>query len=339
MKPGLPILLFILAAAQLLTDAAKAEVTLRVSVKVILGPSNEWPDNPGGALNLNSENAIRENIQFTTDILARHFVGYRVVLRNDQIETLSGFDPYWFNLDARSADSRDQVESAATLNAFTKTVWKWHDDSINIYLNDSSSGVCSFPGDNRHAILVGARCYEELIVHELGHYLNLAHTHTVDNDSILDDWADGDGLAETLDDDADATAADINNRYDGNPQPLQPQEVRDNLIFNIMSYHQPQDRWVWGQREIAIETFNGSRALVTLGQGRFVQSDGNDLNDGLAVARRQRTIGRAFQLSNTGHDSIVIRSGFYNAAAEGLPLIMNKPVTLSAWRGPVIITR
>jgi len=320
-----------------------AGVEFRVSIKVILGPNGEWPDNPNtiGAtgLNLNSETVIRDNIDFANTILARHAVGYKIVLRDNQIRTLSGFDSYWYTADARSAATRDQVEEAATLNVTTKAIWKWHDDSINIYINDSRSGVCSFPSEGRGVVLSGAGAYQELILHELGHFFSLNHTHTIDRDSALDDWADGDSLAETLPDDADASAADINNRYDGDPQPFQPQHIRDDLIFNLMSYHQPQDRFVWGQREMIVAAFNGPRAYATAGRARFIQSDGNNAADGLTVANRLRTIGQAVNVSGTANDVVLIRSGTYNANSEGLPFSMTKPLTLSAWRGPVTITR
>ena len=232
--------------------------------------------------------------------------------------------------------TRDQIESAA-LDA--KPFWKWHDDSINIYLNDSRSGVCSFPGSNL-SIIVGAGAYQELLIHEIGHFLSLRHTHPARDDlepavdNSVDDWGDGDGFSETLSDDKDATAAQINDRY-----VVETQEFRDNLIFNIMSYHQPQDRFVWQQREAIVETFNGSRSFVANGRARFVQPGGNNAADGLTMANRLATIGQGVSLSGNPKDVVLIRGGGYNAAAEGLPLTISTPLTLAAWRGPVTITR
>jgi hypothetical protein len=327
-----------------LASIATAEVELRVSIKVILGPSNEWPDNTNtvgpasDALNINSEQVLRDNIKASNLILARHAAGYRFVLRDDTIYTLTGFANSWFTGDARTAAFRDSLEAAALAD---KPTWQWHDDSINIYLNDSRSGFCSRPGDNRSAITIGAGAYSTLIIHEIGHFVDLPHTHTGDNDNDNppDDWADGDGFSETLPDDADATAAQINDRYDGTPQPFQPQEVRNDLIFNIMSYHIPQDRFVWHQRERIIETFNGSRSAVAIGRARFVQPGGNNGANGLTVANRLATIGRGVDISTTPNDAVLIRSGSYNANSEGLPLVLTKPLTLSAWRGAVTISR
>ena len=57
------------------------------------------------------------------------------------------------------------------------------------------------------------------------------------------------------------------------------------------------------------------------------------------MENRLRTIGRRVDLSNTLKDVVLIRGGSYNAIAEGLPLAIPKPVTLSAWRGAVTISR
>ena len=333
-----------LIASLALAPLAVAEVELRVSIKVILGPGGEWPDNTSTvgtpALNLNSAQVLRDNLKFANEILAREGTGYRFVLRDNQIYSLSGFANSWFTLDARQSSSRDLAENTATANSAAKVLWQWHDDSINIYVNDSRSGYCSGPGSGKQVILVGAGAYSELIIHEIGHYFSLAHTHTVDNDSALDDWADGDGLGETLPDDADATQADINNRYDGNPQPLESQVRRDDLIFNIMSYRDLRiDRFVWDQRERIIETFNSTRAFATIGHARFVQPGGNNGADGLTIGSRLATIGRGVDLAAIAQDAVLIRGGSYNATSEGLPLTITKAVTLVAWRGAVTITR
>ncbi|MFP6865980.1 MAG: M43 family zinc metalloprotease [Roseibacillus sp.] len=151
---------------------------------------------------------------------------------------------------------------------------------------------------------IRAGAYEELIIHEIGHFLSLAHTHSGDSDSDLDDWADGDGFDETLDDDADATATDINARYPG-----ETQATRDNLIDNIMSYHAPQDIFVWDQRQAIIESFNSARDPECRGEGFFVSSAGNDAFNGRTYATRVQTLQRAIDVSSgQGNDVIMIRN-------------------------------
>lgn len=314
-------------------------VDIRISIKVILGPSDEWPDNTNTigttGVNLNSETAIRDNIDLTNRILASHGLGYRFVLRNDTVYTLSGFDNSWFITDARTAAFRDSVEDAATANAAAKVTWKWHDDAVNIYLNDSRSGYCSKASDSRSAITIGAGAYDELIVHEVGHFFCLSHTHTADSNGTVVDWADGDGLSDTLDDDADATAANINARYGGVPVPLQPQNVRDDLIFNIMSYHASVNRFTWLQREHYIDTLNVERAAVANGRFRYVAPDGSNAQNGLTLATRVQTIGRALQFTSSTADVVLIQSGNYSLSAQGVATTLTQPATYTARRGPV----
>jgi hypothetical protein len=342
-------LCFLLGFVWTTVASALAEVQMRVSIKVILGPGDAWPSNNapfsgGTALNLNSETVIRDNFAFINSIVSNHGTCYRFVLREDTIYTLSGFAGSWFTRSARTDDYRRQLEEAATVDANSRAIWKWHDDSINIYINNSSSGSSEFPG-NRSAITIGAGGYNTLILHEIGHFLGLLHTHTTadgnESDTSVDDWGNGDLSDATLDDDKDATAAQINDRYDGIPAgtPFFPQSVRDDLIFNLMSYHLPQDRFVWEQKDVLITNFNNNRAYCTTGRARFVQTGGNDGASGLSVTDRLATIGRGVNLSISPNDVVMIHAGTYNAGSQGLPLTITQPLTLGAWRGPVTITR
>lgn len=293
------------ALAVVLSSAPlQAEIQVIVSIKAILSSGGNWPDNSNTigvtGVNLNSEQDVRDNIALTNERLAAKGYPFRLSLRSNTVYTLSGFANSWFTGDARTAQFRDDVEDAALAD---KTTWKWHDDAINIYLNDSRSGYCSRPGGGRRAITVGAGAYEELIMHEIGHFLDLAHTHTGSDDDGVDDWGDGDGFDETLDDDSDATAADINARYPG-----ETQQTRDNLIFNIMSYHQPQDIFVWDQLQAIIEAINSSRDPECRGEGFFVSNTGNDLLNGRTYATRVLTMQRAINVSSgAGNDVIYLR--------------------------------
>jgi hypothetical protein len=283
----------------------QAEVQVIVSIKAILSSGGNWPSNSNTigttGVNLNSEQDVRDNIALTNERLAAKGYSFRLSLRGNTVYTLSGFANSWFTGDARTSAFRNDVEDAAIAD---NTTWKWHDDAINIYLNDSRSGYCSSPGGGRRAITMGAGAYQELIIHEIGHFLSLAHTHSGDSDSDLDDWADGDGFDETLDDDADATATDINARYPG-----ETQETRDNLIDNIMSYHAPQDIFVWDQRQAIIESFNSARDPECRGEGFFVSNAGNDAFNGRTYATRVQTLQRAIDVtSGQGNDVIMIRN-------------------------------
>lgn len=308
----------------------QAEVRIRVSVKAILGAGDSWPDNAGGTIgmtgvNLNSEQAVRDNIGLANGLLATRGSSFRLALRNDTVYTVSGQSNPWFSISARNSTNKNDLQDAATAD---KTTWKWHDDSINIYLNDSSSGWCSSPG-NGDIIFVGAGAYEELIIHEIGHFLSLGHTHPKEDDEDVDDWGDGDGFSQTLNDDRHASAADINAEYPG-----ETQATRDNLILNIMSYHQPQDRFVWQQREAMIETYNDVRSNVASGRARFVSSDGDDTEDGLSVASRLETLQEAVDQSSSANDTLLI-GGSTHDVANGM--VISKPLTLLPWRTSVVV--
>ena len=329
-------------ASLLVAPSLHADVLIRISFKVILGPApgNEFPDNTNGIgatpVNLNSVDAIRANINATNAILERQRQGYRLVLRDNAVYQLANRGSDWFTRDFRSGATRNALYDTATASAATKADWLWHDDAVNVYLNDSRSGVCSFVADGKPLVLVGAGAYQELLLHELGHYFDLRHTHTADNDSMVPPgaWQDGDGLTETLADDADATPAQTNAKYPGNTQ-----DQRDDLIFNLMSYHTPQNRFVWQQREIFIKTANISRAAMVSGRAFFISPDGSDANTGLEWPQRRRTLGFTHGAAGVPNDVMVIQSGNYNATTEGLPMTMDKPITITAWRGPVVITR
>lgn len=328
----------------LLSSLVRADNEWRVSIKVILGPApgNAWPDNTATigstGVNLNSEQAIRDNIAFSNRILERLGQGWKIVLRENRIYTLTGKADPWFTADARLGETRDALEAAAIATPASKLDWQWHDDALNIYINDTRSGICSFPTAHS-VILAGAGSYQELLIHEMGHFFNLPHTMAGDNDGMVPPgpWTDGDGFSDTLPDDADASDAQINAKYPGNTQ-----WERDNLIRNIMSYHTPQDRLTWQQRQRLIENSNSTRAFGVSGRSYFIAPDGNNFwpsGGGLAWDTRLQNIGWAYNFATSPKDVLVIRAGAYNATAESLPAVMDKPMVLSAFQGGVIINR
>ena len=319
-------------AGLLISPTAWSEIQVRVSFKVIRGPNGEFPDNRNTigvtGLNLNSEQVIRDNLTFTNDMLRRRGSPIRLFLRDNTIYNVTGQAVPWFTRTARSTANKNNLEATATASAAARATWSWHDDSINIYLNDTRSGVCSFPSGGRSAIFTGAGGYRELLIHEIGHFYNLAHTHAGDNDGELENWTDGDGFSETLDDDPDASAADINARY-----AAETQEKRNDLIFNIMSYHLPQDRFVWQQTQEFVETANNERGVQTSGEGLFVRSDGSNFNNGKTYGGRVRTLERAVSLSNSSNDVILIRGRL--DVPDGT--VFTKPHVWMKWRSTALI--
>jgi len=211
--------------------------------------------------------------------------------------------------------------------------------SINIYVNNSDSGRCSFPG-NGSVITLGRRIFARgTVTHEVGHFVNLRHTHVGDSNGMVDNWGDGDGLAETLPDEPDASLAQINAHHSS-----EPAQLRNDLFNNVMSYHMEREL-LPVQMDILAATANIRRANFVSGRTIFVDPDGSnsppwwDIYHGLTgwgVFRAWRTIGRALMeidpLETQPRDILLIWPGSYDEQ-----LTIQEPVTLRAAEGAVTI--
>jgi hypothetical protein len=305
--------------------AVQADVTVRISVKFILHPNGTRPSaaDIGTIAGFNAE-LIRGNRVLTT---TRRGIRLEVVEYVDIQPAPPPGRPadYWYNLDARS--SRKVFETAALDDQVT---WHWSEDAINVFVNDSSSGSCSFPAGGL-SISLGSSIVSGTLLHELGHFFDLRHTHSAaDSDGNLDDWGDGDGLAETLDDDPDATLADINARY-----PDETQQKRDDLFYNVMSYH-VESRLLPRQMDTWSLNVNGSRSRFCNASIWFVAVDGSDSYPGNSAAFPFKTLTKALSRLTNGDDVIVLSSGVYNPPVSG---VLDKPCTLTATRGAVDVIR
>jgi hypothetical protein len=230
MKTHRFVLCWFALATVALVPAVHADYHVNISVKVICKPNGARPI--GGLAELSNFGLEVNHANAAT--VSKY--GYRISL----VEFVDITPPvpagqsenFWFSMTARSAVSRNAVHIAATNDPVT---WKWNTKAINFYINDTSSGICAFPSatDDHPVILLGKSVVTGTVIHEIGHWFNLLHTHPGDSDGFLTNWGDGDGLIETLPDDPDATLADIHARY-----PNEPEQKRLELYHNIMSYHQ-----------------------------------------------------------------------------------------------------
>lgn len=336
----------------------QAEITIRLSVKYILAFTGARPD----AGNIGTSAGFDAEITRANCILAATGRGYQLQV----VEYLDIRPPvpqgqsssYWYNLDARA--NRAVFEAAALAD---QTTWRWRGDAINIHVNNSSSGQCSFVGGGL-SISLGNDIIVGTVLHELGHFFNLRHTHSAaDNDGDINDWGDGDGLAETLDDDPDASLANINARYPG-----ESQQKRDDLYFNVMSYHQ-EDRLLPDQMDLWTDTANGPRNGFTTGRTIWVDRNNaclspndliepfrtlanalTDIPDGARLCKTYnltpgnplppltvslggpyKTFSAGLNAAGSGH-VVMVRAGRYNE-----PQTINKKVTLTATRGVATI--
>lgn len=182
----LPILLFIISLS--LTTPAFAQVPLRISIKFILDASGNRP----ATGNLNTDAEINTEFTSAINILARAYTEFSV----DRIEfvDLSGLSQ-WYSTSAATTTGRDQLRTAAIAAPAT---YHWRTDAINIYINGgTSSAISDFPPNN-NIILMNQWCGNtpSCILHEMGHSLNLMHTHEpccTNQDACADTITDNSG--------------------------------------------------------------------------------------------------------------------------------------------------
>src|SRR5262249_40095972 len=120
--------------------------------------------------------------------------------------------------------------------------WGWNANAINVYVNNSSSGQCSFVGQGS-TIALGTSIVTGTVLHEVGHIFNLKHTHAGDSDCSngLNPLADGDGLSETIPDDLCRNRDQLSQGYySRNYDELTSaeQDYVNSSWLNVMSYHQ-----------------------------------------------------------------------------------------------------
>ena len=262
---------------------------------------------------------------------------------------------HWFNLPARA--TRQYIETTALA---AQAVWRWNPNAINIYVNNSSSGQCSFVGGGA-SISLGASVGTGTVLHETGHIFNLAHTHALDYPTNTNpgaamppqpftssDLMDGDALTETANDNPNITT---NNQLSvalfGVPynQPAMPpnapfanaaqRAVVDSAFQNVMSYH-TEAVLLTGQMDIWTLNANAARIGFCTGRTWFIANGGNNGSSGLTAALPLATVASGFThvSTSTPNDVVLLRGGSYAAPAGG---VLSTPSTLRATRGEAIV--
>jgi hypothetical protein len=328
-----------------LAPPASAQVQWRLSVKFILDAGGMMPTNSNGfgdnSVNLTNRQAVNNNIQFANRLLDQTGRGFRFDLTEIQeVRDASGF----FNAPARSLANKEALEAAATANAAARAQFFWRDDAINVYINNTSSGICSFVGSG-NIIFTGSAAYDTLILHECGHFFDLRHTHdteqfrnsngtTCTNGCSCAQLVGGDdGIADTV---FDHQCWDRPTLVANNPGASAFQI--DNVFLNVMSYHLPQDRFTDDQMDLLTDTASIARSFVTTGRTWFVDRNcGSIIRNG---SSRCNAFSGPFGLVRDGLNSassgdiVLIRAGNYNERQT-----FNRPATLRASRGAVVIGR
>lgn len=256
---------------------------------------------------------------------------------------------FWFDLPARAR--RAFIEAAATATPQAKVTWMWNDNAINIYVNNSRSGSCAFVGEGL-SIALGDNVGVGTVLHEIGHFLDLHHTHAGDyviptpTTFTLASLTNGDGLDETLEDNPDISTNDqLSNARFGVPytQPPTPPNAPfatpseraqvDSAFENVMSYHN-ENTLLSVQMDIWTLSANVGRLVFCNGRTWFVANGGNNGAAGNSAATPLSTLVSGMQHVTTSNDVVLLRNGTYTTPPVG---IISTQCTLRATRGPVTI--
>lgn len=149
---------------------AQADIAIRLSVKFILSPpGTQLIFQPGaGRFDVSTRAAIEARIVAANQTLEATGWGYYLKLVEEidiQPQAPDGQPAdYWYNIPARS--ERRTIE----FSAFDQigTPWRWNRNAINIYINNSQSGSCSFVGDGT-SIALEALCESGMVPRRSGH--------------------------------------------------------------------------------------------------------------------------------------------------------------------------
>lgn len=344
--------LYIVVALLITAGVVSAQdIDVRLSIKYILDSNGIRPQGMC---------STDENIQYIIDrsnvVLERWNRGYQFIIK--EIKDISGATRY-FHLCEDVNDTNDPeyygLEDEAEANPGK---FFWRTDAINIFIvktwkrgNGAAAAIPSAPHDFGYELVVTSvdRELDLTFLHELGHHNDLGHTFEED-DKVDDTRQDVNPLQCKAQFECDMggkedcccelklmllSAAAIMGGW--------TQQEYDDIRWNLMSYYGAPDcdpnldfsnvRLTEGQLDRWTDTTRHHHFWETSGFTRFVDYkndsppfDGNSVNpfptvaDGIAAAYPD------------GGDIVLIRTGTYNETWTE-----NKPVTLRANRGPVII--
>jgi len=318
--------------ALLAPAVSSAQVFWRVSVKVFTDSNG---NRPAGR----ADDQIQDDYEYYNNLLRKYARGCTFSLT--EIVQLPSSLSGWYNIQARNAANRDFLLANCTSNA---TLYAYRSDRINVYINNSSSGVCC--GGGNGLSLTGNEDDHITPLHEIGHMLGLAHTQGCGACSEGCTTPGNDGVADTIEDVECWSQNQISqNTFSedyANLTAAQRDQV-DDVWLNVMSYHYGffnnfLERLTAGQMDRVAEKSNGDRDNVTGNYFRFVDlGTGNDADDGLTAAGAFRTVDGA--ITGSGADDVLLlRSGTYNKATAGA-WILNQNRVLTSRNGTVRLTR
>ena len=266
--------LVVAAAMLLIAQSAFAYVQVRISIKFILDAG----DNRPATGNLNDDAEINGEVDWGNKILAANNNMSELRLYQVELIDLKGVSQ-WYSA-CPTATNRDNLRAAAIANPST---YRWRTNAVNIYINGACSGcsygaISDFPPDNNNMILMSQCCSNtpSCILHELGHSLDLLHTHQ---------GGGADGCADTIADNENWSRDQIaqNNFGTTYDKLTAAQKDQVDLVFNnVMSYHvsEPQLRFSVCQLDRASGTADDDRAWLLVKQPVYVKYTHTGTQDG-----------------------------------------------------------
>lgn len=290
-----------------MAPAAMAQAPLRVSIKFILNASGNRPATGG----LNTDEEINTELDEGNGILEENMTEFQL----DVIEfvDLSGLSAYYSY--GSNATDRDNLRTAAMNDP---TTFHWRTDAVNIYINGGTgSAISRFPPDN-DIILMNQNCGNtpSCILHELGHTMNLMHTHEsccTNQDECTDTIADNDAWTK------DQVSQNNFGATYNNLSASQKRQV-DLVWNNIMSYHtnEPQ-RLLTPCQMNRVSTQNYADRNTHLGKiPVYVNSGYSGATSNGAFTTPYKTLQDALNAGGLTNRVMVLQGGGYSMTGEYL---------------------